>query len=117
MNGNDSSIYWILRDGYSSRDRTKETMQDYIVEDNIRCTDFNDWQKRKSAIYKDSGHNLLVKYLICPEIVEYDMFGFQNYDHGLFISEKMKNGLLKKKIKGLDIAGNMYYKFAKIEPS
>ena len=45
------------------------------------------------------------------------MFGFQNYDHGLFISEKMKNGLLKKKIKGLDIAGNMYYKFAKIEPS
>lgn len=42
-----NSDYWLLRDGYYSRDRTKETMTDYLVEDNIKVESLEDWIAKK----------------------------------------------------------------------
>lgn len=89
-----STIYWILRDGYYSRDRSKESMTDYVIEDNVRCDNFDDWREKRVKLYKEDGFLLEVKTLICPEVTEYDMFGFESFNSGIFISEKLKNALL-----------------------
>lgn len=106
-----SSIYWILKQGFDTHDRSKESLQDYVIEDNINCQDFNDWQEKRINIFKEKRHYLDIKYLICPDITEFDMFGFQSFNSGIFISNKLKKALLNSKVKGLDFAQNIYFKF------
>ncbi len=104
------SIYWLLRKGYDTRDKEKEGIEPYIVEDNIRLSGLEEWDE-KYGDYNKKGLKLKVKYLYCPDMIGYDMFGFEDFHSGIFVSEQLRHDLEKRKTKGLDFWRNVYFEF------
>ncbi|MCB0692166.1 MAG: hypothetical protein KDC16_11010 [Saprospiraceae bacterium] len=107
-----NSIYWVLKDGYYNRNEDKESMEDYIIEDNISFESYEEYNTKQIEYYKtDKTKMLQVKNLKCPDVINYDMFGFQGFSAGIFVSQKLRRDLEKRKTKGLDFWKNIYFKF------
>lgn len=107
-----SSVYWLLRSGFDIRDKNKESIENYVLEDNISFENFEDFDLKQSELYKaDKSKHLRLKYLCCPEVVNYDMFGFQGFNAGIYVSNELRKGLEKQKFKGLAFRNNIYFKF------
>jgi hypothetical protein len=105
------SVYWVLKPHFSSYNRETESIYDYVVEDNIRLSDENEYKTKKRIIKNKYNFELEVKYLHCPEATRFDVFGFEDYESGVYVSGRVVEKFKKQKIRGLDYASNMYFQF------
>ncbi len=106
-----NSIYWILKEYYFNYDRETETIYDYVVQDDIRLSSLEEFDSKRINLWEKRKLKLRIKYLYCPEATKYDVFGFEEFSSGVYLSGPVKEAFKKNKIKGVDYAGNMYFQF------
>jgi hypothetical protein len=100
-----------LKNTWSTHERATESILYYLVDDDVRLSGLEEFKNRQFSLLENSKLDLQLKYIFCPETTKYDVFEFEEFSSGVYVSGQVKVAFKKNKIKVVGYAGNMYFQF------
>lgn len=84
-----------------------------VVEDPVKIASYDDYERKRLLYGKEKRLIIRKKSICCPEAMKYDIFTMMKYpvSRSVFVSENLQQRLEKEKIKGVEYAANMKFKF------
>lgn len=107
-----STYQQVVSDYTFQKDEKGNLKKEAILKDNLKFKSKEQFQfeARKRKPLSDDP-NIVFKHVFCPECIRLDMFFFNTYNKGIYLSPSLVERLANEKIKGVDYWGHFTFDF------
>lgn len=93
------------------KDGRRNLNEEAILKDNLKFKSKEEFFEAKKRDILSKDPKVVFKNVFCPECVQLDMFFFNKYLTGVYLSPRLVKRMADEKIKGIHYWGNFTYEF------